>query len=53
MEEDSKGSSSKLAECEDKPEPMIMLFLNLCVPSGHCCIDSTAYSDVRPNCNVD
>ena len=29
MEEDSEGSSSKLAEySEDKPEPMIMLYLN-------------------------
>ena len=45
MKNDSEGSSSK-TEYEDKPKLMTMLFVHLCVPSVHCCIDSTAYFDL-------
>ena len=45
MEKDSEGSSSK-TEFEDKSKPMMMLFVNLYVPSFHCGIDSTAYFDL-------
>ena len=43
------GSSSK-TKSEDNPKPLTMLFVNLCVPSVHCHINSTAYFDLSLKC---